>query len=78
MPDAWDEPGPRPAPRTARYDYDSADDYGFRRRVLPHRGSVVLTLGILSLVVFFSAPILGPIAWIMGHTDLTQVTQLAT
>lgn len=68
--DGWDDAGSGPGPRAHRYEYDSADDFGFRRRVLRHRGPVVLTLGVLSLVVFFCAPVFGPIAWIMGHTDL--------
>ena len=41
-------------------------EYG--RGVQPHRGSQVLTLGILSL--FFFGIILGPIAWIMANNDL--------
>jgi hypothetical protein len=74
---------PAPAARTPREgadyrgrhaeDYD--EDYRYRRRprrdVVPHRGSTVLVLGILSLVV--CAPILGPIAWSMGHTDLNEI-----
>ena len=37
----------------------------------PHRGSAVLTLGILSLVI--CGIILGPIAWAMGHADLNEM-----
>ncbi|MHC4604678.1 MAG: hypothetical protein ACYS6W_15275, partial [Planctomycetota bacterium] len=36
----------------------------------PHRGSVVLVLGILGLVVCF---ICGIIAWVMGNNDLRQI-----
>lgn len=36
----------------------------------PHRGTLILVLGILSLVV--CAP-LGIIAWIMGNGDLKQI-----
>ncbi len=36
----------------------------------PHRGALVLVLGILSLVV---CQILGPIAWIMGKGDLAKM-----
>ena len=70
---------PPPAGRPARehYEDDRADHDEFRYRsrprrdVLPHRGSTVLALGILSLVV--CAPVLGPIAWSMGHTDLNEI-----
>ena len=37
---------------------------------LPHRGSTVLTLGILGLVV---TPICGIIAWVMANNDLRQM-----
>ena len=36
----------------------------------PHRGSTILTLGILSLVV---CPLLGIAAWFMGDDDLQQM-----
>lgn len=38
--------------------------------MLPHRGSVILTLGILGLVV---CPLLGIAAWQMGNNDLNQM-----
>jgi hypothetical protein len=55
-------------------DFDD-DDFGGRhgrrrRDVLPHRGGVILTFGILSLVI---CAIFGPIAWIMGNTDLAEM-----
>jgi hypothetical protein len=75
-----DEASPeRPARRRRREDdyeeYDDDDRYRRRRRrdLAPHRGSTVLTLGILSLVICW--PILGPIAWAMGSTDLTEMRQ---
>jgi hypothetical protein len=40
-------------------------------RLQPHRGQMILILGILSLVV--AGPILGPIAWIMGNNDLKEM-----
>jgi hypothetical protein len=64
-------------PRDDYDDYEDYDDYGERRRprrrrdLLPHRGSTVLTLGILSLVL--CGPILGPIAWIMGNQDMAEI-----
>jgi hypothetical protein len=38
--------------------------------MLPHRGSVILTLGILGLVV---CPLLGIAAWQMGNDDLRHM-----
>src|SRR5207244_7789595 len=71
-------PSPREGPADrGRYaeDYDDYEEERYRRRprrdVLPHRGSTVLVLGILSLIV--CAPVLGPIAWSMGHTDLQEI-----
>jgi hypothetical protein len=81
QPDLEREPAPRRDPgRRHRDDYDDYDDYDddydrrrFRRRrdLVPHRGSTILTLGILSLVV--CGPILGPIAWIMGNQDMAEI-----
>jgi hypothetical protein len=39
----------------------------------PHRGTMILVLGILSLVIGCLGPILGPIAWIMGNKDLQEI-----
>jgi hypothetical protein len=71
-------PGPRRddyGPRGGYDDYDARerDRYwrGHRRDLMPHRGSAVLTLGILSLVI--CGIIFGPIAWVMGHTDLAEM-----
>ena len=36
----------------------------------PHRGSLILILGILSIVV---CGFLGPVAWIMGSSDLKEI-----
>src|SRR5260370_40368383 len=47
-----------------------------RREEEPHRGGAVLTLGVLSLVLSFCAPVglaLGIIAWGMGQGDLTKI-----
>ena len=38
----------------------------------PHRGALILILGILSLVPC-GLGLLGPIAWVMGSTDLKEV-----
>ena len=48
------------------------DERTYRRRdVEPHRGTMILVLGILAVVV---APIiLGPIAWILGNADMKKI-----
>ncbi len=60
--------------RSARDD-DDDDDRGRRRRrrrdLMPHRGSTILALGILSF--FIAGFILGPIAWVMGNTDMAEI-----
>src|SRR4051794_5361388 len=80
-------PGPPPLPPETRSSHpgrrpaeDYPEDYGEygrprrqRRDYMPHRGSTVLVLGILSLVIGCTGPILGPIAWIMGNTDLAEI-----
>jgi hypothetical protein len=67
-------------PRRREFDDDDDDefddDYRERPRMRrrrrhdyePHRGSLIMTLGIISL--FFAHIILGPIAWIMANHDL--------
>ena len=46
-------------------------DYGQTGTGLqPHRGTIVLVLGILGLVI---CPICGIIAWVMGNTDLREM-----
>lgn len=75
-------PPPYQRPKDDYDDYREYDDrdrprrYRHRRDLMPHRGSTVLTLGILSLVLFFFTGIggiLGPIAWIMGHQDMNEI-----
>jgi len=75
-----EEPRDRPLRRQRRDeddygDYDEDDRHRRRRRrdVAPHRGSTVLTLGILSLVLLCVGLILGPIAWAMGSTDMAEI-----
>jgi hypothetical protein len=61
-------------PRPARRDDDDYDDRPRRRRrryQQDHRGTLILTLGILSF--FFAWPILGIIAWVMGANDLKEM-----
>jgi hypothetical protein len=81
-PSARPAPYPPPSPRRDDYgprggydEYDQRDRgpyrRGPRRDLMPHRGAAVLTLGILSLVV--CGIVLGPIAWVMGHTDQAEI-----
>ncbi|HEV3261734.1 MAG TPA: MJ0042-type zinc finger domain-containing protein [Gemmataceae bacterium] len=72
------EEPPRPRrPRRRQEDDDAAFDYDdepgtrWRRDAVPHRGGLILTLGILSLVCCW--PICGPMAWVMGNTDLREI-----
>src|SRR4051812_33635986 len=60
-------PAAPPAPRAPS---DYRDDYDprirSRRDLAPHRGTAILTLGILSIVIPYLGLITGPIAWTMG------------
>jgi hypothetical protein len=66
------EARPGPAERRIRRDgddQDAHDDFPRRRGRRdwePHRGALILTLGILSLVV---CQLFGPFAWAMGNQD---------
>jgi hypothetical protein len=77
-----DEPPPeREPPRSSRRDRDDYDDdyddrpsrvrKRRRRDLEPHRGGLILALGIISF--FFAPLILGPIAWILGNIDLAAI-----
>jgi hypothetical protein len=69
------QPAPRPR-RDRRDDYD--DDYDDRPRRRrrpradsePHRGTMILVFGILSIVI---CGLFGPVAWVMGNTDLAEM-----
>ena len=58
--------------------YDDDEDYDDRPRrkrrprrdFLPHNGTLILVLGILSLVV---CGLLGPVAWVMGNRDIKEI-----
>jgi hypothetical protein len=43
-----------------------------RGHLRPHRGTLILVLGILSLV-FCPLGFLGPVAWILGSQDLREI-----
>jgi hypothetical protein len=67
---------PHPAYGEPRDYRRGPDDYrgdygGYRPRdLVPHRGGVILALGIVGLVV---CPLTGPFAWVMGNTDMAEI-----
>src|ERR1019366_809601 len=67
---------PEDPPRRRRAE-EGDDDFAERRpiraTVYPHRGTVILTLGIMSLVIPCVAIICGPIAWSMANSDLAEM-----
>jgi hypothetical protein len=46
-----------------------------RRDLQPHRGTTILVLGILSIVLPLVSIILGPLAWALGSADLNAIKQ---
>jgi predicted Zn finger-like uncharacterized protein len=66
---------------SAQGDFDDLDEEELRPRrrrrrrrdLEPHRGTLVLVLGIVSF--FFLPFVLGPIAWILGSTDLRAMRE---
>jgi predicted Zn finger-like uncharacterized protein len=68
-------PARRPAPPDDYDDGPAAEERRPARRrssLQPHRGQIILILGILALVTG-TGWILGPIAWIMGNNDLKEI-----
>ena len=73
----------RPPQRSSQREWEPDDDYdqhgpqGVRRRhradYEPHRGTLILVLGILSLVLGGLGFIIGPIAWRLGTVDLAAM-----
>jgi hypothetical protein len=59
--------------RSRRYDDDDDDDYDYGRRRWrePHRGALILILGICGLMVCI---LCAPAAWIMGSQDLAKIS----
>ncbi len=71
--DEEDEEDDRPRRRRRRrYADEDDEDRPLRRYVTPHRGGMILTFGILA-IMGFCAPVFGPMAWVMGSTDLAQM-----
>lgn len=58
-------------PSRRRHDDDYDDDRPSRRRYEPHRGTLILILGILSLTGL--GMITGIPAWIMGNADMEKI-----
>jgi hypothetical protein len=63
----YDVPDDRRPERRRRDEYDDRPDYE-----RPHRGGLILTFGILSLVFFtcLIGLVFGILAWVMGNSDL--------
>src|SRR5205823_7654390 len=79
-PPAYNRPYERPSdwrPQPGPGGYDDYDDYDQRHRrdLMPHRGTLILVLGLLSVlgIVLGVTCVLGPIAWIMGNTDMAEI-----
>jgi hypothetical protein len=70
-------PPPLPVPARSRPDDDFDDDDRPARRKRadyePHRGGLILALGIISLVVGGIGIVTGIIAWVMGRADLKKI-----
>jgi hypothetical protein len=64
-----------PRRRAARDDDDDDRPSRRSRRLKPHRGDMIQILGILSLFSLFFGffIVLGPVAWIMGNSDLAEM-----
>jgi predicted Zn finger-like uncharacterized protein len=62
--------------------WEREDRYAVRRDCEPHRGTLILVLGILSIVLGWTGLIIvslpmGLAAWIMGHRDLNKINARA-
>src|SRR5437899_2587849 len=45
-----------------------------RQSSIPHRGGIILAMGLLALILFpYTTIICGPMAWMMGNTDLAEI-----
>jgi hypothetical protein len=80
--DDFDADDDRPSRRGRYEDDDDGDlEYGDVRRrrrgnYAPHRGGLILSLGLVGLVggwLCVLPVILGPIAWIMGNADMREI-----
>jgi hypothetical protein len=76
-----------PRRRSRRDDFDDDDDYDYddirdrrrgRNRYPPHRGGIVLALGLVALVggmSLYLPLLLGPVAWALGSWDLRAMRE---
>ena len=79
--DADDRPRSRRREYDSSYDDDFDDDIATRRPSrrhsgYPHRGGLILTLGLIALIGGMSIYlpfVIGPIAWLMGNSDLAEI-----
>ena len=71
----YDEPRRRRRGRDDDDDLDPDDDLGnIRHSTVPHRGGMILAMGLVGIVAFpFVTFITGPMAWVMGNTDLAEI-----
>jgi hypothetical protein len=72
-PAAVPPPVEAPAPRRQFDDDDAPPVRRARRDMTPHRGGVILTFGILSLVCGCMGIIFGPAAWTMANADMAEI-----
>ncbi len=69
-PPGYPDPGQQPPPGYPGYGQPPAPGYGYGTALKPHRGIVVLVLGICGFVV---CAICGVIAWVMANNDLREM-----
>ena len=77
------QPRPEPEPsfeEPARHRDDDDDDDDrlddmprIRQSSIPHRGGMILAMGLLALILFPYTIICGPMAWMMGNTDMAGI-----
>jgi hypothetical protein len=63
-------------PRRRRFDDDDDDDFDLprvRHDHAPHRGGLIMALGLVSLFGGLLFTVLGPFAWFMGTKDLREI-----
>jgi hypothetical protein len=63
--------------RRRRDDDDELDDLPrIRQSTIPHRGGLILAMGLLALLMFpYATVVCGPMAWQMGNTDLAEIRE---
>jgi hypothetical protein len=63
------------APRRRRDEVDELDDLTrIRQSTIPHRGGLILAMGLVALMMFpYATIVCGPMAWQMGNTDLAEI-----